>query len=352
MLLSVVIPVYNCEKYIEEAVLSIEKQPCKDVEILIVDDGSKDNSGNIADNLAEKFTNIKVFHIPNGGVSHARNYGVSKSIGKYISFLDADDVWCKNVYTDETQQLLLSSDRIISFGYISCDEKLTMGNFIEAKNYEPKFNSHFNNFYYKSFCSNMYPKNIFEKINFDERHTYGEDMEFLMKIWCENIPIISLDSPLFMYRHNKNSVMHSQNRSDSKYLLTQIKVFNDLYNYAVEQGYSQEHINGCTFMLLTVALSYIEESTIKGKKQNEIVFELSSLIDLAFLRTTEVPWKDDSLSYIQQYFFNNYTQYKKNTIIKNLKRYIANKLKLNQIEIIRSKILSPKYQNNVLDYHY
>lgn len=89
--ISVIIPVYNVEKYIEKCVKSILNQTLKNYELILVDDGSTDNSGKICDKLACENNNINVYHKTNGGLSDARNYGVNKSSGKYITFIDSDD---------------------------------------------------------------------------------------------------------------------------------------------------------------------------------------------------------------------------------------------------------------------
>lgn len=88
---SIITPVYNAEKYIGKCIESVLSQTLPDFELLLVDDGSPDNSGRICDEYAAKDTRIKVFHKDNGGVSSARNYGLDKANGKYIFFLDSDD---------------------------------------------------------------------------------------------------------------------------------------------------------------------------------------------------------------------------------------------------------------------
>lgn len=91
MKFSIVIPVYNVEKYIEKCLLSIVEQTYSDYEIIVVDDGSKDKSGQICDEFAKQYDNIKVIHIPNGGVSNARNIGLQNASGEYVWFIDSDD---------------------------------------------------------------------------------------------------------------------------------------------------------------------------------------------------------------------------------------------------------------------
>ena len=91
MLISVIIPVYNVEEYLHYAIESLEKQTYKNFEIILVNDGSTDNSGELCDEYSEKYSNVRVFHKENGGLSDARNFGVKKAKGEFITFLDPDD---------------------------------------------------------------------------------------------------------------------------------------------------------------------------------------------------------------------------------------------------------------------
>ena len=89
---SVVVPVYNVEKYIISCIRSIQEQTYEDLEIIIVDDGSTDSSGKLADKIAEDDSRITVVHEKNGGLSAARNMGLNKATGEYITFIDSDDM--------------------------------------------------------------------------------------------------------------------------------------------------------------------------------------------------------------------------------------------------------------------
>ena len=92
MILTVIIPIYNVEKYLKKTLNSVLNQKINDFEIILVDDGSTDESGAICDEFAEKDTRIRVFHITNGGVSRARNFGLAQATGDYIHFMDSDDL--------------------------------------------------------------------------------------------------------------------------------------------------------------------------------------------------------------------------------------------------------------------
>ena len=89
--LSVIVPVYNAEKYLHKCVDSILSQTYRDFELLLVDDGSPDQCGRICDAYATQDPRVKVIHKPNGGVSEARNVGLDQAKGNYISFIDPDD---------------------------------------------------------------------------------------------------------------------------------------------------------------------------------------------------------------------------------------------------------------------
>ena len=90
-LISVIVPVYNVEKYLDKCIQSIVDQTYTNLEIILVDDGSPDNSGAICDEWAEKDNRIKVIHKANGGLSDARNAGLDIATGEYIAFVDSDD---------------------------------------------------------------------------------------------------------------------------------------------------------------------------------------------------------------------------------------------------------------------
>lgn len=98
--ISVIIPVYNVEKYLHRCIDSILAQTFTDFELLLIDDGSKDNSGKICDEYAEKDKRIRVFHKENGGASIARNVGIEYCIGEYIIFVDSDDYISANYLGD------------------------------------------------------------------------------------------------------------------------------------------------------------------------------------------------------------------------------------------------------------
>ncbi len=99
-MISVIMPVYKAEKYLDRSITSVLNQSYSDFELLLIDDGSPDNSGAICDEWAKSDSRIKAFHKPNGGTSDARNYGIEKAQGEYITFIDNDDYVLPNWLSD------------------------------------------------------------------------------------------------------------------------------------------------------------------------------------------------------------------------------------------------------------
>src|SRR3972149_4226240 len=89
-MVSIIIPTYNSDKFISEALCSVLRQTCTDYEIIVIDDGSTDRTKDI---IEKTFPEVRYFYIPNQGVSRARNYGIRRARGEFIAFLDADDLW-------------------------------------------------------------------------------------------------------------------------------------------------------------------------------------------------------------------------------------------------------------------
>ena len=129
--ISVIVPVYNVEKYLRRCIDSILSQTFSDFELLLIDDGSKDKSGDICDEYVAKDVRIKVFHKANAGVSSARNLGLDKAKGEFIFFVDSDD------FLDKTHLENYSKDidnfDLIFQGYKLVEE--TTGKVIEKKNF-------------------------------------------------------------------------------------------------------------------------------------------------------------------------------------------------------------------------
>ena len=113
-LISVIVPVYNVENYLKRCLDSIINQTYQNIEIILIDDGSTDNSGNLCEDYKKIDNRIKVVHKTNGGLSDARNTGIKKAKGKYITFVDSDD-YVEYDYVEYLYNLIKKYDTNISF---------------------------------------------------------------------------------------------------------------------------------------------------------------------------------------------------------------------------------------------
>ncbi len=121
MLISVVVPVYNVEKYVGRCISSILGQTYKDFELILVDDGSRDGSGALCDDYAARDARVRVVHKENGGVSSARNLGIAMAKGEYIAFVDSDD-WLETDYFEQAAEVLLRErPRLLMNNYVKDD---------------------------------------------------------------------------------------------------------------------------------------------------------------------------------------------------------------------------------------
>lgn len=133
MILSIVIPVFNGENSIEKCIISIEREKKyeKDAEIIVVDDGSNDNTYKILEDLTQKYRNIRIFHKENGGVSSARNFGLSVARGQFILFVDADDTLAPNALSSIMKEVKNNKADY----YIFPPEKEVKKGIIQKQNY-------------------------------------------------------------------------------------------------------------------------------------------------------------------------------------------------------------------------
>lgn len=187
--ISVIVPVYNAEKYLPRCIDSILTQCFTNIELLLIDDGSKDKSGDICDGYAEKDKRVIVFHKENGGVSSARNLGLDKATGDYVTFVDADDYLLPESLT---LQLLEGNYDLIQI-------PRNNGSFMKSYSHDVICNTlhAFRKFIYRNFyfeCwGRLYKKQIIGSVRFPENLKVGEDIMFFLKIY-RNVSNFKLSS--------------------------------------------------------------------------------------------------------------------------------------------------------------
>lgn len=234
---SFIVPVYNTEKYLEKCLESIINQTYNNIEIVIVNDGSTDNSINIIKKYAEKFKFIKFFTKQNGGLSDARNYGVKKATGDYIIFVDSDDYIEENLINHCLKYILESYD-LIKFKAQKVDEDYNFiekydGPVFEKKNGEEAFNELFvkDNLIEPAWLY-MYKMDFWKSNKFE--YPIGkihEDFARTLLIILKAKSVASIDYFGYNYVQSKKSIIRSNNHEKKmKSALDLIYHYNHMLN--------------------------------------------------------------------------------------------------------------------------
>lgn len=232
-LISIIVPVYNVEKYINRCIETIIKQDYKNIEILLIDDGSTDESGNICDEFEKKYSNIKVIHQKNQGLSKARNVGIKMSSGKYIGFVDSDDYIERDMY-DVLHKNMLKYDADISVcDYIkiaenmkSCKKSNINSKTIIYDEMAPKMKEllteeNLNNYVWNK----LYKRDLFDKNMFKEGAKF-EDIDIMYKLFYEANRIVYTDYAAYNYVQRDNSIMKT---IDNNAIADLIRATNERY---------------------------------------------------------------------------------------------------------------------------
>lgn len=222
--ISVIVPVYNVEKYLSKCVDSIIKQTYRNLEIILIDDGSPDNCGAICDEYAEKDNRIKVIHKPNGGLSDARNAGLDIATGEYIAFVDSDDYIAENMIEKLYERLIKdgSDMALCGFEYVNESYGSAEDNKTDITNCIVDEKGFFNEMYgcNQVYCvvawNKLYKKALFE----NERYDYAkchEDQFIIHRLVMKCNKISFLEDKLYFYLRRRDSIMgedYSINRLD------------------------------------------------------------------------------------------------------------------------------------------
>lgn len=266
-LISIIVPIYNVEKYLNKCIESIVKQTYENIEIILIDDGSNDNSGIICDEYAKKDNRIIVVHKENGGVSSARNKGLKIAKGEWISFVDADD-WIEQIFC----QTLLNKVTQEQADIALCGYNRITDNQIEkinANNQEVFLNS--NEYLVKSlnpqtgfgFCHmKLIKKEVLKSISFNERIEVGEDALFNIQLSTYIKKAVFLKQPLYNYRINNQSVVKRYDENYANKYLKSMKIIEEYiwqeYNEENEENIEikQNYYNFVAYHIMLIIVNY------------------------------------------------------------------------------------------------
>jgi len=276
-LISIVIPVYNAEKYLGGCLNSIQNQTYKNFEVILVNDGSIDHSETICKEFVEVDTRFRYFLKVNGGASSARNFGLDHVTGDFITFIDADDwvdenhleVLINNIKENNSDMAVSSIkkfDNVSSFEFrVYSNQEKYLLNYNKLNRDEflvilPKLIHASNS--YKIAVSKLFKKELVKDIRFDESIVYGEDLDFFFKIYNNINSISYVDEVTYVYRLHDES---TSSKFNQQYAEQELLIYKKMYEKIEELGLSTIHYYTTIRDLLEFRKDYLENRVLFNK---------------------------------------------------------------------------------------
>lgn len=272
---SIIIPCYNVEKYVVSCVDSILKQTEKDFEIVIINDGSTDNTLEVIQKNYSNNEYIKIIDQKNGGLSKARNTGIKNSTGKYLCFVDSDDYWNDNNALRKIKAYIIDNDKdIIVIGntkFFENDEKIVPKKSINYKGQGVEYLIKTN--YFKACAWDKIVKRelVVNKNNYFPDGLFSEDIIWCGKLLEETLNVGCLEENFYMYRQRVGSITKSVKEKNIKDMIQMIHNFDGIDNNIVKSFLAYEY---------SVALGLVSTKNVKNNISKETLNELFLLKDL------------------------------------------------------------------------
>lgn len=260
-LISIIIPVYNVEKYIEQCLDSIKKQSYQNFEVIIVNDGSQDNTESICKKIAQSDARFKYFSKENGGVSSARNFGLDNANGHYITFIDGDDwvdpnhleILIKSI-TENNSDIAICSykefrNNIFYIRYYTNKEKHLLNFNIMTKedfliNF-PKLLS--TNVCFNNAVSKLFRRDLVKDLRFDNKLIYGEDLDFYFRLYLTTKNISFVNEDTYVYRIHGDSTTSGFTQEHAE---QELSIYKKMYEKIYELGLPTiNYLNKLEFLL-------------------------------------------------------------------------------------------------------
>ena len=291
-MVSVIVPIYNSEKYLKRCVDSILSQTFSDFELLLVDDGSTDGSGSICDEYSVKDSRVRVFHKENGGVSSARNLGLDNARGEWITFVDSDDYLEKSFLAElsefEDVDFVISGGRFINKGRNYAPQSISK---MKVEDDLPFMDEQLMQIYLRTPWAKLYKHSIIlqNNLRFDSCLYIGEDTEFNLR-YMQSVECVGFSSEaLYCYNDDEKQpykyVMNPESyQRHISLLLEDLDVLSRKYCYEfpVLRGSLKGYFKGLLFLYLSGLRKYasFKKEAISFRKYGCIWYEASKLNEL------------------------------------------------------------------------
>lgn len=280
--ISVIVPVYNADKLLARCLRSITSQSYKNIEIIVINDGSNDNSADICNEFALLEPRAKVLHRVNRGVSAVRNLGIEIAEGDYIYFADADDFLLPNCLNLLIEKAVDENSEIVVAGYQVADNKHTTSvTPVTSKTNDDFIVSILTGKNHSGLWNKLFSKQLFENVLFPEEIRYLEDKVVIIEILTIKKPNISYtSSPVYTYWQNDGSVTSNFDER----LLDIYKAYLKIYENLVQENVNSKILNICNikaYQSILFVLSNINKDYLKSaiEASQDFLFELGKLQD-------------------------------------------------------------------------
>lgn len=278
-LISIIVPVYNVEQYLEKCVKSITKQTYENIEIILVNDGSTDTSGKICDKLKLEDNRIKVIHKENGGLSDARNAGLKKAKGEYIGFVDSDDYIKEDMFETlyNLNKNCNSEISIISYYEIYKDKIISVRESNEVQQYDKigAIKELLKDRNIQSYAWNkLFKKELFSDLEFPTNKNF-EDIATTLLLFEKAKKVVLLEQPKYYYVRRDDSIVGVKNYKTYKDYLD---VIYDKYIYLEGKYKELDLYNAYNFIInmiwvYTIIVTFDLEDVYKEFEKIYPIFE-------------------------------------------------------------------------------
>lgn len=268
---SIIVPVFNGDKFLDRCLSSIVEQAYKNIEVIIINDGSTDNTKTICEAYSQKESRIKVIHKKNEGVSIARNLGLDLVTGAYVYFVDADDYVLPNgiekLVNKATKNL---ADLVVAEYYVAYDTNKTKVSPLIIKNPNGFLCSILSGKNHSALWNKLFSKRLFDEIKFPINIRYIEDKVLVSQILMTYQPKIEfLNAPVYVYWQDEHSVTNSNDRRVLDILAAYVSIESYLDKLTVDENiraaFASSTYSCLWFILTTIDKQYLEEAVIKAK---------------------------------------------------------------------------------------
>ncbi len=291
---SIIVPVYNVEKYLRQCLDSLVNQTLKDIEIIVVNDGSPDGSQKIIDEYVTNYSDVKSYIKENGGLGSARNYGIKKATGEYLGFVDSDDYVKENMF-----ELLYEKAIKEDADYLTCDFINTYDNHEKEDSLTLGMKRINGNYKKDGLLSPLYAWSKFVKRDF----YINSGLEFSEGLWYEDLPVTTslfalankvsyLNEAVYYYRQRSGSIMNS---SYSPKMYDIFEALERVYKSFEERDLLNEYRDEIEYLFAEHLMIYGAYRFLRTNHYKELLSKANEVINSRFPK-----WKKNK--YLKQIF--------------------------------------------------